>query len=368
MAPLGELGKFRGGSGFPLRFQGATYGEIPFYKVSDMNLPGNETTMTGANNWVSRAVAETMRWVVHPAGSIVFAKVGAAIFLERKRILSMPSCIDNNMMAFVPDATRCDVTFVHQALMATKLGDHVNATALPSLNSSVLSAIQIPAPPLIDQLHIAAALSNVDALIESLAYGIEKKRLMRDGACHTLLWGGEGGAWPLANFSDVFNRINLRGKKLPTSQFGLAGSWPVVDQSQRPIAGYSDESSLVLRVPMDGVIVFGDHTRQVKFVGSDFIPGADGVQVLETLADNCTEFFAYVLKAIPLPETGYNRHYKFLKVVKVPVPPVFEQTAIAQALSDIDADIDALTRRKEKTELVKSAMAQDLLSGERRVQ
>jgi type I restriction enzyme S subunit len=345
-----------------------TYGEIPFYKVSDMNLAGNETVLTSANNWISRAEVEEMRVVVHPAGSIVFAKVGAAIFLERKRILATPSCIDNNMMAFVPDASRCDVKFVHQALIVTNLGEHVNATALPSLNASVLSAIEISAPPLPDQLRIADALSEVDALIDSIDYGIEKKRLMREGTGQALLWGGTDHAWPLSNFSDVFNRVNLRGKKLPASRFGLAGRWPIVDQSQRPIAGYSDEAGLVLQVPEGGAIVFGDHTRQVKFVGSDFIPGADGVQVLETMGENCTGFFAYVLKAIPLPETGYNRHYKFLKVVKVPLPPPLDQQRIACALSDIDADIEALASRKEKTQMVKSAMAHDLLSGERRVQ
>ena len=104
--PAGEVGRFRGGSGFPLRFQGQPSGEIPFFKVSDMNLAGNERHMTRANHYISEVVRKQLGATLCPAGSIVFAKVGAAVFLERKRILAQPSCIDNNMAALCSNRHR----------------------------------------------------------------------------------------------------------------------------------------------------------------------------------------------------------------------------------------------------------------------
>ena len=99
----GYIGRFRGGSGFPTKFQGATSGAYPFFKVSDMNNEGNETFMETANNYISEALRKQLRATAFPAESIVFAKVGAAVFLERKKILAKASCLDNNMAALVLD-------------------------------------------------------------------------------------------------------------------------------------------------------------------------------------------------------------------------------------------------------------------------
>lgn len=148
MVRAGDIGRFRGGSGFPTRFQGTSSGEYPFFKVSDMNNEGNETFMKAANNYIGEAVRQQLGAVAFPSRSIVFAKVGAAIFLERKKILAQASCLDNNMAALVLDSEQADCRFIHYVLLSTKLGDLVNATALPSLNGTVLAAIGMALPPL----------------------------------------------------------------------------------------------------------------------------------------------------------------------------------------------------------------------------
>ena len=91
---LADCGVFLNGSGFPLVFQGHHSGQYPFLKVSDLNNRGNETYMTNANNWVSEEVRKQLGAVAVPTGSTVFAKIGAAIFLERKRLLSQESCLE----------------------------------------------------------------------------------------------------------------------------------------------------------------------------------------------------------------------------------------------------------------------------------
>ncbi|MFI5002610.1 MAG: hypothetical protein ACHQK9_22215 [Reyranellales bacterium] len=120
--PAREIGAFRGGNGFPLTAQGETSGAYPFFKVSDMNNEGNETFMTTANHYISEQTRKRLGAFAFPAASIVFAKVGAAIFLERKKILGQASCIDNNLAAFVLDKSRADVGFVHALLLSKKLG------------------------------------------------------------------------------------------------------------------------------------------------------------------------------------------------------------------------------------------------------
>ena len=185
----GRIGRFRGGNGFPLRYQGAIDGAYPFFKVSDMNNEGNDTFMFTSNNWVSEAVRKAIGATLFPADSIVFAKIGAAIFLERKKILAQPSCIDNNMTAFVLDAGRADCRFIHYLMLTTTLGALVATTALPSLSGRQLSEISFGLPPLPEQAAIAAVLSDMDTELVALEHRLAKIRALKQGMMQELLTG-----------------------------------------------------------------------------------------------------------------------------------------------------------------------------------
>lgn len=120
---------------------------------------------------------------------IVFAKVGAAVFLERKKILSMPSCIDNNMAALELNRAKCDVNFVYHFLQSIRFGDFVSTTALPSLNASVLSKIKIITPLIKEQTAIATILSDMDNELQALTQKLEKARALKQGMMQQLLTG-----------------------------------------------------------------------------------------------------------------------------------------------------------------------------------
>lgn len=185
----GEIGRFRGGCGFPIKYQGLSEGNYPFYKVSDMNNEGNTTFMNDSNNWISEKIRKSLGATVFPANSIVFAKVGAAIFLERKKILLHSSCIDNNMTAYTLDNSRSDYRFIHYLLLNTKLGSLVATSALPSLNGKQLAEISFTLPPLEEQTAIAKILSDMDAEITALEERLEKTRILKSGMMHELLTG-----------------------------------------------------------------------------------------------------------------------------------------------------------------------------------
>jgi type I restriction enzyme S subunit len=126
---------------------------------------------------------------IFPSGTIIFAKVGAAIFLERKKILTMPSCIDNNMTGYVLDSETVDVRFIHYAMLRKNLGDLVSTTALPSLSGSALSSIEFSIPPLEEQVSIATVLSDMDAEIQALEKRRSKTAELKQGMMQELLTG-----------------------------------------------------------------------------------------------------------------------------------------------------------------------------------
>ncbi len=161
---LNSLGRFISGQGFSDNEQGGKAG-IPFYKVSDMNLPGNEKIMNSANHYVTDEQIKRLKYKVNEEKSIIFAKVGAAIFLERKR-LAEKFLLDNNMMAFIPSI---NVEFIQHLFATIRLSQYAQVGALPSYNSTDLGIIKTSIPrSKLEQQKIADFLSSTDQWIETL--------------------------------------------------------------------------------------------------------------------------------------------------------------------------------------------------------
>ncbi len=162
---LGEVGKARSGIGFPDAEQGGTEG-IPFYKVSDMNLDGNENEMTVANNYVSEAQIASRKWSpIEEVPAIFFAKVGAAVMLNRKRLCRSPFLLDNNTMAYSLDADRWNEDFAKALFCTIDLTALVQVGALPSYNAKDVEAIDVCIPNTAEQQKIGAYFSSLDNLI-----------------------------------------------------------------------------------------------------------------------------------------------------------------------------------------------------------
>lgn len=134
--------------------------------------------------------------------------------------------------------------------------------------------------------------------------------------------------------------------KIPRKQFQTEGPFPIVSQESDFINGYwSDENDLnKLAKPL---VVFGDHTQIVKYIDFDFVVGADGVKILQPKDDLDARFFAYYLEANPVPSLGYARHFRHMRTLEVPIPPLEEQKRIVAVL---DAAFEGLTRAKENAE------------------
>ncbi len=246
-------------------------------------------------------------------------------------------------------------------------------SSVDSVRRDMIARMLIPLPPTeAEQRAIATALNDVDALLGGLERLIAKKRDLKQAAMQQLLTGqtrlpGFHCEWEVKPFAAALGRLNAKVYQIQTSDYQATGKYPVVDQGKEPVIGFSDREEKCLRCPDGGVIVFGDHTCFVKFIDFDFLVGADGTQILQGKAGQSTRFHAFQLQYRGIKQTGYNRHFKFLKEREFVTPPLSEQTAIAAVLSDMDDELVALEARRDKTRDLKQAMMQELLTGKTRL-
>ena len=162
---LGDVGKTKSGIGFPDAQQGGKQG-TPFYKVSDMNNPGNEVVMMNANNYASDSQLKENKWnPINPQNSgVVFAKVGAAIFLDRKRIVDTSFLIDNNMMSYLFDSS-WNRYFGKTLFEKLRLSRFAQVGALPSFNGSDVEDIKVMIPEESEQKMIGDMFEKLDDII-----------------------------------------------------------------------------------------------------------------------------------------------------------------------------------------------------------
>ena len=171
---LGEVGKARSGVGFPDTEQGGTIG-VPFFKVSDMNSDGNENEMTVANNYVTAEQIATYRWLpIEELPALFFAKVGAAVMLNRKRLCRFPFLLDNNTMAYSLSSTEWNADFAKALFETIDLTSLVQIGALPSYNAGDVEAMEISMPSLSEQGQIGEFFNQLDNLITLHQRKLEK--------------------------------------------------------------------------------------------------------------------------------------------------------------------------------------------------
>ena len=160
---LKKICKVDSGAGFPLEYQGRIDQDYPFFKVGDMNSPGNEQCMMNFQHTVSESIRKKLNAIAFPAGTIIFPKIGAAIATNKKRILQRPSCVDNNVMALVP-SHNIDGEYLFYLLLNTDLSTFASTGNPPSIRKSTIQEWKVLLPSLDEQKRIATILAKADRL------------------------------------------------------------------------------------------------------------------------------------------------------------------------------------------------------------
>jgi len=162
---LGDLGNAKSGVGFPEVEQGGIDG-VPFYKISDMNKVGNENEMVSANNYVTTEQISRKGWnVIESVPAIFFAKVGAAVMLNRKRLCRVPFLLDNNSMAFSISLDILDMHFSKVLFDQIDLTALVQVGAIPSYNAGDVENIRVWVPSINEQCKIGEYFEAINTLI-----------------------------------------------------------------------------------------------------------------------------------------------------------------------------------------------------------
>ena len=158
----------------------------------------------------------------------------------------------------------------------------------------------------------------------------------------------------MAKFTEFFEDVTKQGTKIPTNLYLENGLYPIIDQGQSEIAGYTNQTEgLFTDIP---AIIFGDHTRIIKYVDTPCFLGADGVKLLKAKDPAANyKYLYYALCNANIPNTGYNRHFKWLKEIDIPEYSEKEQNIIVAQLEKIDTLIYFRKQQLSKLdELVKS--------------
>lgn len=161
--PLHKVASLESGFGFPREYQGDENQEFPFFRVSDMNIAGNEVLMENHSNTVTAAILKELGARAFPAGTVIFPKIGAAIATEKKRILTKPATYDNNVMGAVPKAGT-NPKFLYYWFLQLKLSDQANPGHVPSIRKSVMEEIPFPVVAPSEQSRIVELLDEADRL------------------------------------------------------------------------------------------------------------------------------------------------------------------------------------------------------------
>ena len=173
--------------------------------------------------------------------------------------------------------------------------------------------------------------------------------------------------WEYVPFNMFFNVVSISDKKISQKEYLDNGKYPVIDQGNLFIGGYSNDESLILKISSP-VIVFGDHTKCFKYVSFPFVAGADGIKVLEPQNGIYPKYAYYYCLSIDLTDRGYSRHFAFLKKCQFLIAPIETQQAIVNKIEslfdEIDEGIGRLKTAVQQIQQYRQSLLKNAFNGE----
>ena len=395
---LEGIADIRAGSAFPIKYQGNIEGKYPFYKVSDMNLTGNETLMHASNNWIDEDTVKTLKAKLFPKDTVIFPKVGAAVHTNKKRILSVEGLVDNNVMGvMIRDYSECIPYFLLYWFEFIDLVDLSNPGPLPAITATKVKDTTIPLPPLPEQRTIAHILQTIQEAKSTrqreIALERERKAALMD---HLFLHG-------------------TKGEPRKETEFGeIPESWEVVrlgDYCYKPDYGYTESANdspvgpKFLRITdiQNDVVnwekvpycVCNEKTKEKYLLKTgDIVIARIGATTGKAyIIDDCPEavFASYLIRVrtkddlLPVFLAQYFRSNNYWRQIDqskggrlkggvnipilshliLPLPSLPEQHAIADIFRAIDEKTVALEREVELMDELFHAMLDELMTGQR---
>ncbi len=248
------------------------------------------------------------------------------------------------------------------------------ANPLPSLGYARhyrhLRELTVPYPSLEEQKRIVAVL---DEAFEGLSHArTNAEANLKDArelfeSYRARAMAADDGSWKRCKVEDSYLRVSVPAK-VPRKEYLDSGRFPIVSQESDLVSGYWNKPSDAIKVERP-LVVFGDHTRHVKYVDFDFVVGADGTQIMVPLPEIHPRFYFYALQSIRLEGKGYARHFSILKKCEFSYPRNLEaQQRIAESLDEVERESAALgvaySCKLQELSLLRQSLLQNAFSGE----
>ena len=303
-------------------------GSYPFIQTGDIGSAGLYVTEY-SQTYNEEGLAQSKLWEKDTLCITIAANIADTA------LLAFPACFPDSIMGFTPHKNIANVKFVKYCfdVLQKDCQQISQGTAQDNLSWKKLSTILFPCPPIEIQNKIVTILSRYDSLIENYQKQIKlleesAQRLYKEwfvdlhfpGHENTKIVDGVPEGWEKKKVGDLISKV-LRTKQVSANNYLNSGCIPVIDQSRNYIAGYTNdiESLVEVNIPY---IVFGDHTRVLKYVPFSFAKGADGTQLIMSndLERMPQSLFYNSLIEIDLSNYSYARHFKYLKEESIIVP------------------------------------------------
>ena len=385
MVRLGDVCTFYSGTGFPNIYQGKADGKYPFYKVGDISrnvLSGNRELKI-CENYIDDDTVTKIKGTLLPPQTVVFAKIGEALRLNRRAITSRDCLVDNNAMGIKSDDSIIDSLYFYYFMCNVDLQNYCESTTVPSVRKTRIAEIEIPLPPLDEQRRIAAVLDRVSDLIAKRREQLDKlDELVK--ARFVEMFGdpvSNPKGWNIIRLSELGDCKN--GMNFHTNDSGVeihclgVGDFKnlssITDTAKLPIIALNEMPSddYLLK---NGDIVFVRSNGNKALVGRSVIVYPEYTPT--TFSGFCIRF--RIQNSIILPQyllsvlktasmrkqmTGrganiQNLNQKILSELQIPVPPLSYQEEYIDFAIKIDKSKLTIQQSLDKLEVLKKALMQ----------
>lgn len=326
-----------------LYYQG---GDIPWVQSGELH----QKYITDTAKKITQAGYDNSSAKYYPINSVLIALYGATV---GEVAISKISLTSNQAICAIFPSEKVYEEYLYYFLK-TKKSEYIGLAsggAQPNISQEKVKATSLPLPPLSEQHRIVAKveelLSEVDKIEQAQADITQAATILRSRVLDSALKGelthSNTEEWTWDSITNVTDPISSRDSQIKASKIQSTGKYAVVSQGQKLIDGYCDDEDKVITI--SPVILFGDHTRNVKYIDFPFVVGADGTKLHKCKSIDPKFCYYWILWAADnMTNRGYERHYSLLKQTPLHLPPLPEQHRIVAKIERLFAEIDKLVK------------------------
>ena len=299
------------------------------------------------NKWGSEYKLCTGDVLINSTGT---GTVGRTRIFNSNCLGTYPFVVPDSHVSVVRTFKEVNSYYIYMLISSRVIQEYLEDNLAGSTNQKelyigVLEDLFVPLPPMDEQDRIVMKSNKLFSIIdciekeeENLSVAVQKAKskildlalsghLTSDTSHYPQLPDG----WKNKNFAQLFEVLASKSYQIQQKEIHLSGKYPVISQSASYIEGYSDREEKLYNAETP-VIIFGDHTRNVKYVNFDFIVGADGVKILKPMINSKFAYYLTLYNSKQIGNRGYSRHFQYLKKQSWRIPSEKEQQRIVEII------------------------------------